>query len=389
MDINLEKFIKAEEVDHNMILDVPEEIGLKIQKIIEGIEEKGETVNIEILQSLNDVNSIEESRKLVFKINDSLFPITILDYPCVIEACKTMDYKSFYKSGDISQMMYVNETQLEGVDSIKNFVPLNINDPVFRSLLWKKDPDHLYKTKHGLTKPTRDIRQKRFKAKKRYNKEEISSVCKKLKHIIDNGAANFEKCVNADGELIPNAFEVKSKYTKEGASNIEASVVNSEYGDQSENNKESKIRIPNLISITNEKESYSNKKFKENSSNIDKNSIHGSFNLPKTSIINSNLNTANTNNSQFINTNISLNLREEDDVNIQKEMSRINDLKKEFHERKIQYEEIKKVVELNETAENVKQKKAIKKSLKKIKKEFEELSLKLGLKAEKDEEESN
>jgi hypothetical protein len=70
-------------------------------------------------------------------------------------------------------------------------------------------------------------------------------------------------------------------------------------------------------------------------------------------------------------------------------MMRMESLKKEFHLRKVQYEEIKKAVEINETPDNIKQKKTVKKTLKKIKKEFEELSFKLGIKTEKHEEDSN
>lgn len=67
-NINLDKIFKPEDLDYNMILSVPEEIGLLIQKIIDGKatnEEKNKT-NIEIIQSLNDNLTTEESRKLVY-----------------------------------------------------------------------------------------------------------------------------------------------------------------------------------------------------------------------------------------------------------------------------------------------------------------------------------
>jgi hypothetical protein len=195
-NINLDKIIKADELDTNMILSVPEEIGLQIQKIIQGQISKSEkeSLHIEILENPSDSMELDESRKLIFKINDILLPITLLDLPCIIEAKKTIDYKNFYKSGDIAQMMFVHdkEHKLDKEDDIAKFDPFAANDSTFNKIVWKKDYDHRYKLKNGLGKGTRDIRSKRFKRKIRYNGEEILEVAKKLKMIIDNGAASFE-----------------------------------------------------------------------------------------------------------------------------------------------------------------------------------------------------
>ena len=35
-NINLDKIIRPDELDYNMVLSVPEEIGIKLQKIIQG-----------------------------------------------------------------------------------------------------------------------------------------------------------------------------------------------------------------------------------------------------------------------------------------------------------------------------------------------------------------
>ena len=58
-----------------------------------------------------------------------MLPITILDLPCVIEANKTIDYKSFYKSSDISQMMFVHseDHKLKNVEDIDKFDPFKAN----------------------------------------------------------------------------------------------------------------------------------------------------------------------------------------------------------------------------------------------------------------------
>lgn len=116
-----------------------------------------------------------------------MLPITILDMPCIIEAQKTIDYKTFYKTSDISQMMFVHDFpfKISNEKEIENFNPFECGDAYFKKLIWKKDPDHKYKLKHGIAKCTKNIRERRFKAKTRYNQDEILDVAKKLKSIID------------------------------------------------------------------------------------------------------------------------------------------------------------------------------------------------------------
>ncbi len=191
-NINLEKIIKSEEIDQNIILDVPESIGLKIMECIED-KNFSYAQTLEIIQSYNDNMTLDESRKLVFMENNTLHPAVLLDYPCIIEGQKTLDNKTFYKTGDICQMLYVHENKLDSIEDIKDFNSFKANDKVFNNIIWFSDIDHKYKLKHGLTKATRNIRFKRFKTQQRYDKEELSIVCKKLKDIIDNGAAKFEK----------------------------------------------------------------------------------------------------------------------------------------------------------------------------------------------------
>jgi TATA-binding protein-associated factor Taf7 len=185
-NINLDKLIKPDELDYNMILSVPEDIGQRLQRIIQGTatqEEKSST-NLQIVEC-ND-NMDNPTRKLIFKVNDMMLPMTIVDLPCIIEAKKTIDYKTFYKSSDISQMMFVHdkEFRLSSEAELENFNPFK-RDHIFNKITWKKDPDHPFKLKHGISKSTRNVRARRFKRKNRYNEEEMFEVCKKLKSIID------------------------------------------------------------------------------------------------------------------------------------------------------------------------------------------------------------
>lgn len=66
-NINLDKIIKPDELDYNMILSVPEEIGIKLQRIIQGnasINEKNNT-DIQIIENPSEKLDLEESRKLM------------------------------------------------------------------------------------------------------------------------------------------------------------------------------------------------------------------------------------------------------------------------------------------------------------------------------------
>ena len=42
-----------------------------------------------------------------------MFLCTLSDLPCIIEAQKTLDYKTFYKSVDVSQILYVHDKVIE------------------------------------------------------------------------------------------------------------------------------------------------------------------------------------------------------------------------------------------------------------------------------------
>jgi TATA-binding protein-associated factor Taf7 len=141
-----------------------------------------------------------------------LLPVTILDFPTTIEAKKTIDYKTFYKSSDISQMMFVHDKEFhfKEEEELRDFDPFLSKDPIFNKITWKKDPDHKYKLKNGLSKCTRNIRARRFKSKHKYNHDEMLEVAKKLKTIIDNGAASFENQLKREQGEFDNQSVIQS-----------------------------------------------------------------------------------------------------------------------------------------------------------------------------------
>ena len=258
-NINLDKIIKEDELDFNMMLNVPAEIGQKLHQIIQSSFDS--TANIEIIENPSDSMKIEDSRKMLFKINNEIHPITILDLPCIIEGNKTIDYKTFYKSSDISQMFYVHEDKLDNENDLISFDPfVSSIDANFDKVLWKKDKDHQYKLKHGLAKCTRNIRARRFKRKIRYNHEEILEVAKKLKNIIDNGAANFESQMNKTNTDYEEDNYTNNRNENESVLNSNVKIVppstaNKKKKNTATNNKLS-ISLPMSLLENNNEESH-------------------------------------------------------------------------------------------------------------------------------------
>ena len=258
-NINLDKIIKEDELDFNMMLNVPAEIGQKLHQIIQSSFDS--TANIEIIENPSDSMKIEDSRKMLFKINNEIHPITILDLPCIIEGNKTIDYKTFYKSSDISQMFYVHEDKLDKENDLISFDPfVSSIDANFDKVLWKKDKDHQYKLKHGLAKCTRNIRARRFKRKIRYNHEEILEVAKKLKNIIDNGAANFESQMNKTNTDYEEDNYTNNRNENESVLNSNVKIVppstaNKKKKNTAANNKLS-ISLPMSLLENNNEESH-------------------------------------------------------------------------------------------------------------------------------------
>ena len=259
-NISLEKIIRVSEIENNLILNVPESIGEKIHKLIteQKLEDKNSqnpknNYNIEIIENPSEsISDVNNSRKMIFNFNGELHPITILDLPCHIEAEKTIDYKNYYKGADICQMMYVHDDKLKQEEDLNNFNPFTSScDKKFTKLLWTKDPDHKYKLKHGLGKATRNIRHRRFKRKLKYNKDEILEVAKKLKSIIDNGAANYDNKTNKTLETYENNNdEITEKSGKMSKGFNNTNIKNDKYKKiKNKHNDNNMNKSSNILSI--------------------------------------------------------------------------------------------------------------------------------------------
>jgi TATA-binding protein-associated factor Taf7 len=58
----------------------------------------------------------QQKRCYGLQLDGKLYLGTLVDLPCIVEAQKTLDYKTFFKSCDAAQMLYIHNYFLEAVD---------------------------------------------------------------------------------------------------------------------------------------------------------------------------------------------------------------------------------------------------------------------------------
>ena len=382
--ISLDNVIKVKEIESNLILNVPEAIGEKIHKLIteQKLEDKNNpnqksNYNIEIIENPSEsISDVNNSRKMILNFNGELHPITILDLPCHIEAEKTIDYKNFYKGADICQMMYVHDDKLKQEEDLNNFNPFNSScDKKFTKLLWTKDPDHKYKLKHGLGKATRNIRHRRFKRKLKYNKDEILEVAKKLKSIIDNGAANYDNKTNKTLETFENNNDdnntVKSEKTNNKGFNNTNNTNSKNDKNKKNKNKNAGVtdneinKSSNILSIPlDENDMFNNYE----GGNNNKNNTNKKKNKKNK---NNQKNTTEGENNGIIKIDFAPSVYE-DSVE-EKKLQMKKELNEKYKAKKEEYEQIKEKLSLGEFSndkELLNKKKRIKKELKAMKEQY-------------------
>ena len=155
-------------------------------------------------------------------LNNKLYLCTLADLPCIIEAQKTLDYSTFYKSCDASQIMYVHNTCLDNMQGrtqeevqrfVAQFCPLDDED--FKMDLyqrkklqqrvdkWREDPAQFplnltdLRLRHGLSPASKNIRNVRHKVDPIVDKKTVHRVEVILRSLIETGFAE-----NCDEELL-------------------------------------------------------------------------------------------------------------------------------------------------------------------------------------------
>lgn len=104
--INTDNVFRDRELDQGFVLRANEEVS-KILKTACQADTKQDGIQLSLLD--------KSKRCYGLQIDGKLYLASLVDLPCIIEAQKTLDYKTFYKSCDAAQMMYVHNTCLEQV----------------------------------------------------------------------------------------------------------------------------------------------------------------------------------------------------------------------------------------------------------------------------------
>ena len=104
---------KAFEIESQMILRVPEKLADELNKMFDKAE--GEDF-VELTPFITKNKDGEELTQFKIDVNNFHSKASIIELPCIIESHKTLDDVNIFKTGDISQMVYVhprNENFLE------------------------------------------------------------------------------------------------------------------------------------------------------------------------------------------------------------------------------------------------------------------------------------
>lgn len=131
--------------------------------------------------SLKDKFKIDlaaDGRHATVKYANATLSGRVLDLPSIIESWKTLDKKSFWKTADISQMLWCREAG-DSNESSSEEDEIKSSDPFKKQQLQAKK----FLCPHGITPPLKNVRKKRFRktAKKKYiEAPEIEKEVKRL-----------------------------------------------------------------------------------------------------------------------------------------------------------------------------------------------------------------
>jgi len=142
-------------VEEQILLRVPPEVAKNIRKMMKN----------------NNLDGVEfyftEERRGKFVIGGQEYNMTLCDLPCVVETHKTLDSRSYYKSGDIGQILLVEDPKAPPPKK-----PLY--DENFRLL------------DAGVTPSTRNIRQRKFRKRPNIPRSEIQEAEEEILRIVKN-----------------------------------------------------------------------------------------------------------------------------------------------------------------------------------------------------------
>jgi len=193
--------------EEQYIIRFPENVGERVRKMIQNGELSNDQISfhfpehsrvgkLEILDTYNDT-------KVKFKV-------TLCDLPCVVESHRTEDNRVYYKSGDIGQILLVQEDEEMGEKEMNDYFNGNNNNNNNNNIFNNYNNDlndnnikhnnnnnnnknnnnnhnnnnnniHPIYDAHfniydGLTPPTKNIRKRKFRHRIKYSAEDMKEA---------------------------------------------------------------------------------------------------------------------------------------------------------------------------------------------------------------------
>jgi transcription initiation factor TFIID subunit 7 len=342
------------EIDNQFILRMPvikQENGtyklhkstIALKELLEKVQSqqqednKNEDGSIEQVDPLKDRLFIElntETRKGRVKFDDEIFEARLVDLPCIIESLKTTDKKTFYKTGDICQMLVCrtqddpwNTSDEEQDQSKLNKLKKQVNqyyDPTNPAL------SHLrkYLWSHGITPPLKNVRRKRFRKIVRKKTVDYADIEKEVKQLFraDRDAVKIDyevTYVDADSaefldddDQVNDLIKSNDEYSSQDENTINKSFLNEDQKSQKatasraekqpkpskggdNNDKKTSFKSKEIIEESNmSSEMYDESSMMKSNQNYDENTTNNGYNdEDESNMSNVNEKSSNTNNN--------------------------------------------------------------------------------------------
>jgi transcription initiation factor TFIID subunit 7 len=167
---------KIFEYENQFILRVPPDVADKIDRamITETNPDKPSDM-IELTPVFAPDDERTQSLRFRFKFGEFSSMATMLDLPCVLESQKTLDFVNFFKSNDISQMIYVHPNQETLLEKVKDW------RKIARKYIKKEDAVTMhYLARDGISAPTKCVRKRFYKKRVQIPEQLVKEVEKDI-----------------------------------------------------------------------------------------------------------------------------------------------------------------------------------------------------------------
>eukprot|EP01102_Stenamoeba_stenopodia_P003533 TRINITY_DN1364_c0_g1_i1.p1 TRINITY_DN1364_c0_g1~~TRINITY_DN1364_c0_g1_i1.p1 ORF type:complete len:562 (-),score=179.04 TRINITY_DN1364_c0_g1_i1:82-1692(-) len=154
-------------LEDQLVLRLPPALAEKMRKLVQANKFDRDSVEF----------TFSDERKGTFKFGGKQYNMVLVDLPCILENNKTLDKITYYKCGDVGQMLWVYEGDK---------MPSEIDDE--------------FKLNSGITPPTSEIRKRKFRKKKKglSLRDAENEVLKQMRGGFLSNNENFEVIEEAE-----------------------------------------------------------------------------------------------------------------------------------------------------------------------------------------------